>query len=622
MNESAHERIDESAPARHPDESAHAEELARTWHELGIDEEHFAMRGETLVATRVAQDRREEGHASGKLPLALGETLGEGGMGRVRAGEQLDLGRRVAIKTLRADAATDANASALIREARVTGRLEHPNVVPIHALGSDGEGRPMIVMKHIEGAPWSEHLDVTPEERRSPAFLGRALEVLKQVAGALEFAHAQGVLHRDVKPENVMIGPFREVYLVDWGIAARLGEHGPPEIPDVREVTAVEGTPVYMAPEMAAGDGSALGVASDVFLLGATLHHVLTGAPPNAANGLHAILLRAFTCGRPSYDAAVPPELAAIARRAMAREPDARFPSAAAFGEALDAYLTHRGSLALCDEGERRAAELERAAPDEIDALFHEARFAFEQALRTWPENPRARKGRRGLIEAMVRHELGRDAPRAARALLTLHEDPPRALRDVVDEALTKAADQAERFAELERDADRSLGARERKRNAYLAAAVLVVVFVALGHVSREGILAIRHWHVAVLGALMLAGSILVDWLHRDVLFANAANRRVVLFSKLGFGGGILLWPLLGAYGLSLGETIVVWGCVAGMLWSAAVLQNGRAWLPLAISHFLAAALAFALPGYHFECFSVVGIGAAWTGAWMERDLR
>ncbi|MCB9615733.1 MAG: protein kinase [Sandaracinus sp.] len=131
------------------------------------------------------------------------------------------LEREVAVKGLREDLDTPLVRARLLLEARVTGRLEHPNVVPVHLVTEDDEGRPRIVLKRIEGRSWRELLDERPPDGRD---LAEHVRILGQVCQAIRFAHSRGVLHRDLKPENVMVGDFGEVYVVDWGIALALHE--------------------------------------------------------------------------------------------------------------------------------------------------------------------------------------------------------------------------------------------------------------------------------------------------------------------------------------------------------------------------------------------------------------
>ena len=151
------------------------------------------------------------------------------------------------------DPRASAHIEALLREAVITGALEHPNIVPVHMLGRDEDGHPVLVMKRIQGQLWSELL--------GKASLDRHLEILKDICNALHYAHSRGVVHLDLKTQNVLIGEFGEVSLLDWGIARRLSDPAP---------GVMLGTPAYMASEMVSGEK--LTPLTDVYLLGSTLH--------------------------------------------------------------------------------------------------------------------------------------------------------------------------------------------------------------------------------------------------------------------------------------------------------------------------------------------------------------
>ena len=263
----------------------------------------------------------------GPARYTLGETLGEGGMGVVRRGLDTRLGREVAIKVL-----THQNASAharFVAEAKVTAALEHPNVVPVHDIGVDEEGRPFLVMKWVRGRSLSAltgHLD--PHD---------ALDTFRKVCDAVAFAHARGVLHRDIKPENVMVGEFGEVTLLDWGLAHSLGRAP-------AGGSQVAGTPAYMAPEQVAGRLDALDIRTDVYGLGALLYELMVHAPPFAGPTVEVL-------AQVQQGALPPPrrrrpeisrEIEAIILRAMSPRPEDRYASVLALRADIDAVLTHR----------------------------------------------------------------------------------------------------------------------------------------------------------------------------------------------------------------------------------------------------------------------------------------
>ena len=204
--------------------------------------------------------------------------IARGGMGRVYAGHDLMLDREVAIKTL----LPGADSERFVTEAKITARLPHPGIPPVHALGTLADGTPYLAMKLIRGRTLAELL----KERPSPLEeLPWFVQVFEQIAQAIGFAHAQRVIHRDLKPLNVMVGAFGEIQVMDWGLAKDLagGERGrPEELPKDENVThtaagAILGTPGYMAPEQARGE--AVDAGADVFALGATLAAILTGQP-------------------------------------------------------------------------------------------------------------------------------------------------------------------------------------------------------------------------------------------------------------------------------------------------------------------------------------------------------
>jgi serine/threonine-protein kinase len=347
--------------------------------------------------------------------------IGEGGMGRVLLVEQRSLGREVAVKTLKEDA-TASDVAALVREARVAGALEHPSIVPVHALGVNRDGRPILVMKRIEGVTWRQLLD-DPEHPAWATHLGEArapldanIDVLTAVCRALELAHARGVVHRDVKPENVMVGAYGEVYLVDWGIAIARGKADP----------TILGTPAYMAPEMVRSEP--VDVYTDVYLLGATLHRVLTGRPRHSGRAVTDTLLAALLSEPATYAADVPAPLATLCNAACAAERASRPTSVRMFRETLALFRRHRSALAICDVARERLARLcnildeaNGSAPRDLASAYRlsaEARFGFAQSLEQFPEHEGARQGRVECIEVLADLELRQGHVETAAALL------------------------------------------------------------------------------------------------------------------------------------------------------------------------------------------------------------
>ncbi len=280
---------------------------------------------------------------NGAERFALRGVIGQGGMGRVHDAEDLQFGRRVALKELIAEGAELERRFAV--EAIVTGNLEHPGIPAVYARGVR-EGRPFYVMKKLAGRSLADVIARTGLLEDRLALVSVAI----QVAHTLGFAHERGIVHRDVKPENVMIGEHGEVWLVDWGIAKIQGHEDRPsdvaraasQSASATAVGSVMGTPSYMAPEQARGDIAAVDERTDVFALGALLFHMLSGQPPFVGPTSLAVLAAALESRREplrSLVPGVPPALAAIAERAMAVEPKDRFANAAAVAQALERFL-------------------------------------------------------------------------------------------------------------------------------------------------------------------------------------------------------------------------------------------------------------------------------------------
>ncbi len=257
----------------------------------------------------------------------LGAEIGRGGMGSIWEAEDPALGRKVAIKVLDLPDPSGDLTARLRREARVLALLEHPGIVPVHDVGSLPDGRPFYAMKLVRG----ERLD---ESAARLATLPERLRLFLRVCEPVAFAHVRGVVHRDLKPGNVMVGPFGEVLVLDWGIARLIAEveagsadAGTPreagELPEVlrEERTAagtILGTPGFMAPEQERGDEN-LDHRADVFALGALLRS-LAGGLPGPSRRLAAIVSKA-TASRPDERYADVPSLAADVTRLLDGEP-------------------------------------------------------------------------------------------------------------------------------------------------------------------------------------------------------------------------------------------------------------------------------------------------------------
>jgi serine/threonine-protein kinase len=287
--------------------------------------------------------------------VALEGTLGEGGMGIVRLGRQRALDRLVAVKSLKPDFRDPKSTERLLREAWVTGYLDHPNVVPVYDIVPDADGLPLIVLKKIEGVEWAKLIRDKAEVARrfeTDDLLEWNLGVALQVSNAVSYAHSKRVLHRDLKPENVIIGAFGEVYLCDWGLAVLLEDDGSGRLPLASDAKAMAGTPHYMAPEMLGGTGSQLSERTDVYLLGAILYEIVTGHPPHRGESFLEIV-SSVVRSEPEIGPEVAQELASIVRKALHRDPAQRYESIEQLRSALRAALRHRAADRVAARGTR-----------------------------------------------------------------------------------------------------------------------------------------------------------------------------------------------------------------------------------------------------------------------------
>ncbi|MEM1033226.1 MAG: protein kinase [Myxococcota bacterium] len=522
--------------------------------------------------------------------VELTETIGEGGMGIVWAAKQVPLRREVAVKSVHPAAPLEETARALLREARVTGALEHPNIVPIHALGQDGSGRPLIVMKRIEGTTWT---DLLVEHRsRGPGALMRHLDehlrIMIDVAKAVHFAHCRGIVHRDLKPDNVMIGTFGEVYVVDWGIAVATEAHPHLEVQLAREVDEITGSPAYMAPEMAVGDGPSLSTQTDIYLLGATLHEILTGEPPHTAPSTVGMLTNAYASRPKTYDRTVPVELGAICNEAMARNPNDRFANAAMLAARLQSFLRHRDSTLLSDEARLRLEELREliAAPDSLEpeaarqriySVFNRARFGFEHALKIWEANRPALDRLQACLELMIEYELAHGSPGAAEALLADLPTPlPRLSKRIASRKESERRARHE-LDELKHRVDPTLTDRPRAVTAFVVAVTWPALHAGLFFVGATSSFAVDHIAMTGLYAVYLVASVAIGIAQRETLLTRAASGlQTQLVNTLAYGALTALWPLCRVLQIGTQASFVLAFFAATILYNVAAISIDR----------------------------------------------
>jgi serine/threonine-protein kinase len=263
----------------------------------------------------------------------LERELGGGGMSRVFVAEDAALGRRIVVKVLAPELAEGLSAERFAREIRLAARLQHPNVVPVHAAGAGPDGLPYYTMPYIDGASLRERLAA------GPLPVSEALAVLRDVARALAYAHAQGVVHRDIKPENVLITGGAAV-VADFGIAKALRAAGLSGSATLTQVGMAVGTPAYMAPEQAVGQDD-VDHRADLYAWGLLAWEALAGRHPFTERTTPMALIGAQLTQTPSplgvVRPVVPPALAALVARCLAKDPAARPADAGEVLRALDA---------------------------------------------------------------------------------------------------------------------------------------------------------------------------------------------------------------------------------------------------------------------------------------------
>ncbi len=476
--------------------------------------------------------------------LQISALIGEGGMGVVHLARQHCLSRDVAIKRVRPD--RRSGFAALRREGEIMGSLEHPGVIPVYALLQDRQGHPVLVMKRVEGVPWSLLIADPKHPGWAPLDLDgfrlrQHIEILIEVCQSTHFAHTRGVVHRDLKPDNVMVGAHGEVYVLDWGIATRLGEPPRP--------AAVCGPPSYMAPEMLRPETPAAATL-DVYLLGACLYDVLERHPPHQGGSMEEVLEHIGRSEPLSFSPQTPSALADICRRAMAVESSERYPSAQELRRALQLYLHHLGAIALADAATERleeaAALLESAEHRRRGGeLLAEARFGFGQALKGCPGCEAAQVGERRAVRLTARVALENGDFEGCAAALTRLTTLGESDTEKIAERLETARREADRIHALAQARDLSVSSRQRQVTLGVAGFLgllfssFIILYTERNEVqlSRNDLL--RFGVLTVITILVLVG------LARRWLVKNAINRQIAGLVILG-GMGILLNRLIG----------------------------------------------------------------------------
>ncbi|MCC7534864.1 MAG: protein kinase [Deltaproteobacteria bacterium] len=325
---------------------------------------HAAAEADALAATLAGEPHASSAAAT---PATEGErfrivgTVGEGAMGRVLEAKDRQFGRVVALKEMSSPTASVPALRRFVLESVVTANLEHPGIVPVYERGVR-DGMPYYVMRRVRGRT----LRAMMAEAHTSEARSKLISVVVQVAHTLGFTHERGVVHRDVKPENVLVGGHGEAIVLDWGLAKLVAVEGSDFVrtsamPDpgvhATQDGSVLGTPAYLAPEQARGALDEIDARTDVFALGALLYEILSGRPPYTGPTLPAALLAASECRHPRLGSLVrdvPAELLAIVERAMAARRDDRYTTATELAHALERFQA--GALVVRESRAIRAA--------------------------------------------------------------------------------------------------------------------------------------------------------------------------------------------------------------------------------------------------------------------------
>lgn len=328
--------------------------------------------GKLTVTVDYAAEPRER--------YALKRLHATGGVGRVWLAYDSELRRSVALKELRPERASNAAFwNRFLKEARITGQLEHPGIVPVYELARRPDnGQPFYTMRFVNGRTLSEatrdyHRKRAAGQAESLEFLA-LLNAFVTVCNTIGYAHSRGVIHRDLKGQNVILGDFSEVVVLDWGLAKLIDRHDADadtaaielDQSDSGEVDLTQhgqaiGTPAYMAPEQAAGRLDQIDVRSDIYGLGAILYEILTGQPPFAGSDTHEVLRRVQEeqpCPPGQHCSDLPPALEVACLRALDKQPANRHASPIELAREVQGW----------QEVERRKAE---DALRESEALYH-----------------------------------------------------------------------------------------------------------------------------------------------------------------------------------------------------------------------------------------------------------
>ena len=457
--------------------------------------------------------------------------LGKGGMGIVKLAKQFFPNRSVALKASNHPRSNHM----LLQEANILGSLEHPNIVPIHQIISK-KGQPEVVMKYVQGKTLSELVKHRPKEGKDlQNYLEETSRILLLICHALEYAHSKKIVHRDIKCDNIMVGEYNEVFLMDWGLAFnyQTGEGSQ---------TGVVGTPCYIAPEMLSGKPGDIDERTDVYLLGATLHHVLTGVWRHNSNTVAEALQMSVKSAPYDYDGEIPKVLGNIANKACARKKEERYQHIKEFRESLERALKHWQAIQICVKaGAQQKLLLEKVNNTTINSdeeqsiyrLFSRIHSAYDSALELWDNCEEAILGLDSLLLVMIEHYLHTNDPKRANALYSDLSQSNLALEKRIQDALDYQLefDKAHKIAE-QYDPSRSKHGRKTLILSLAISALLLLAFaIAYSMFVDTEVTTMRLlFTISVVMVSAMGGA----WVGRKTLFSNQLGQQMAKAMILG----------------------------------------------------------------------------------------
>lgn len=519
----------------------------------------------------------------------LGEELGRGGSGAVLSGNQIGLERRIAVKQPLTGSHEAELTAALLREARIIGYLEHPNIPPVHYVGTSEKQGLLVGLKQIEG----EDLTARLKEQAGLQNLEEYLDILIQISNAVGFAHKRGILHLDLKPDNVMTGQHGEVYVLDWGLAVAFRPEVPDHLPRPIEDGQVYGTPAFVAPETVTGEPSS--PATDVYQLGGILHDILTERPPNAGESTFEVLRSCYEPQPRSFPVEVPVALAEICQKALALVPEDRYVDASAFREALITYRRDRHELEAIATAQEQVDALRDVLKTDVDdaSLVYQSygrtRQAIDEAASVHADAEVTRVLLQGVLEAVIDWELLRENSGSAAFLMNdLPEDNAELQARVAEQQERKKSQMAE-LRTLRDHNDPEIGNRIRLTMVFMLGVIIAAVQLVPYLLDIET----TPLRVLIGNLVYFVFLSLTTYVFRRTLFKTRVNRGLALLIWFLSLNGLFLriGLILGVVELSamvvLDLAVVMMACVYG----AAQLDRR---------------LAYAFPCYALACLAGV----------------